>query len=905
MKLERWQQIDELFQAALEREPAERAAYLDEACGGDQALRKEVESLLKSDEQAERFIETPAFKEASHFLADHQPESMVGRAMGPYEIVALLGAGGMGEVYLAQDARLNRRVALKLLPACFTRDDERSRRFEQEARAASALNHPNIVTIYEIGQSDGTQFITTEFIDGVTLRSRITAGRIELSEALDIALQVASALAAAHQAGVVHRDIKPENVMLRRDGYVKVLDFGLAKHTVPRGIPTDTGSPTAPEVKTSAGVVMGTTNYMSPEQARGLVVDQRTDIFSLGVVIYEMITGRLPFEGETNSDVIASILHHEPPPLARYSREAPEALERIVTKALRKSREERYQTGKELVSDLRSLKQRLESQVEPERSIPPGSSNEPTIDRTAGRPMADARERHAQAGDVAARKTSSVVARHKFAFAAAAFLVATVIGLNLPQIRDRLASPGAPAPIRSLAVLPLVNLSGDPGQDHFADGMTDALIAHLCQIRTLRVISLTSSMSYKGTKKSVPEIAGELDVDAVVEGSLLRSGDSVRITARMIQAATDKPLWGQTYERDFRNVLALLSEVARAIAGEISVTVTPQTQARLASVRPSNPEAFIAYSRGRHFWNQRTEEGLRKAIEYFKEAIHKDPGYALAYDGLADCWLPQAWYAYLPAREAFPRAKEAVTKALELDDSLAEAHTTQAFINLYYDWDWAAAERGFRRAIDLNPNYPNAHHWYAEYLSLAGRQDQAIAESELARELDPNSSIINSWLGWRYHFVGQYDKAVGQIRVTLEMDPNFVPGRLVLGQAYIQKGMLKEAIAELETAATLSGGSPVYVASLAHAFAVAGRKQQALKLLDDLKELSGRRFVSSYDMALAVSGLGNKDQTLAWLQKAVEERSPRVLFVKLEPRFNALRSDSRFHDLVTRIGFPH
>ena len=482
--------------------------------------------------------------------------------------------------------------------------------------------------------------------------------------------------------------------------------------------------------------------------------------------------------------------------------------------------------------------------------------------------------------------------------------VALAVGLNVGGVRDLVRGRSTSSPIRSLAVLPLDNLSRDPEQDYFADGMTDALIDQLSKISALRVISRTSVMLYKGTKKRLPEMAHDLNVDAVVEGTVLRSGDRVRITAQLIHAATDEHLWGQSYERDLRDVLALQSDVARAIADEVRVKVTPREQARLASVHATNQEAYLAYMKGRFYWNKRTEEGVKKGIEYFEHAIQKDPGYALAYDGLADSWLPQAWYGYLAPQEVFPRAKAAATRALELDDSLAEAHATLAFINLYYDRNWTAAEREFHRAIELNTNYANAHHWYADYLSLIGRHSQAIAESERARALDPLSSIINCWLGWRYYFAGEYDKAIEKYRNTLEMDPEFVPGRWVLGQAYEQKGMLREAVAELERAVNLSGGSPVFRASLARAYAVSGRKTQALKLVDDLNELRKQRYVSSYDMALAVSGFADRHQTLAWLQRAVEERSPRALFLKVEPRLSDLRSDPGFQDLVRHVGLP-
>ena len=451
-------------------------------------------------------------------------------------------------------------------------------------------------------------------------------------------------------------------------------------------------------------------------------------------------------------------------------------------------------------------------------------------------------------------------------------------------------------------MLPLANLSGDPEQDYFVDGMTDALRQRLEGISSLRVISRTSSMHYRGSGKPLPDIARELKVDAIVEGSVLRSADRVRINVELIQAGMDRHLWSNSYERDLRDVFALQADVARTIADEIRVTLTPTDRARLARVHASNPDAYQAYSKGRFFWNKRTEEDLKKAIGFFQQAVDKDPDYALAYDGLADCWLPLAWYGYLSPSETLPHAKVAVTKALSLDDSLAEAHTSLAFVSLYYDRDWTKAEREFRRAIDLNPNYANGHHWYAEFLSLVGRHKQAIAESERARELDPLSNIINTWLGSRYFFARQYDKAIEQYRNAVEMDPNFVPAHLVLGQAYEQKGMLKEAIAEFERAVSLGGGSSVYTAALAHAFGVAGRRAEAVRVLEDLRKMAESRFVSSYDLALAQLGLGENDKAFELLSAAVQERSPRVAFLGVEPRFDGLRADPRFRELLRSVG---
>ena len=505
----------------------------------------------------------------------------------------------------------------------------------------------------------------------------------------------------------------------------------------------------------------------------------------------------------------------------------------------------------------------------------------------------------------AAAQDQKPAGRRIFVLAAAAMVVIVLlitIGLKLPGLRDTPRNRTFSGPVRSLAVLPLANLSGDPGQDYFVDGMTDALRQHLEGISSLRVISRTSSMHYRGSGKPLPDIARELKVDAIVEGSVLRSGDRVRISVELIQAGMDRRLWSNSYERDLRDVFALQADVALSIADEIRVTLTPPDRARLARVHASNPDAYQAYSKGRFFWNKRTEEDLKKAIGFFQQAVDKDPAYALAYDGLADCWLPLGWYGYLSPSATFPYAKAAVTRALSLDDALAEAHTSLAFVSLYYDRDWTKAEREFRRGIALNPNYANGHHWYAEYLTLVGRHKQAIAESERARELDPLSTIINTWLGSRYFFARQYDKAIEEYRNAVEMDPNFVPAHLVLGHAYEQKGMLKEAIVEFERAVSLAGSSSIYAASLAHAYGVSGRRVDALRVLEDLRKMAESRFVSSYDLALAHLGLGENAKAFELLNAAVLERSPRVAFLGVEPRFDGLRTDPRFRELLRSVG---
>ncbi|MGA8025859.1 MAG: tetratricopeptide repeat protein [Bryobacteraceae bacterium] len=489
-----------------------------------------------------------------------------------------------------------------------------------------------------------------------------------------------------------------------------------------------------------------------------------------------------------------------------------------------------------------------------------------------------------------------------FPRAMAGVLLSIVIAGFIIGLHERRPTQTGSGPIRSLAVLPLANLSGDPDEEYFVEGMADSLRQSLEGISALRVISRTSSMYYRGSNNALPEIARHLNADAVVDGSVLRSGNRVRINVELIQTASDTRVWGGSYDRDLKDIFVLQAEVAQKIAEEIRATLSPPDRARLARRHTPDPDAYLAYSKGRFFWNRRTEVDLKRAIVYFQQAIEDDPNYALAYDGLADCWLPLGWYAYLAPSETFPYAKVAVRKALALDDSLAEAHTSLAFVTLYYDRDWADAEREFRRAIELNPNYANGRHWYAEFLSLVGRNDEAIAESERARELDPLSNIINTWVGSRYFFARQYDKAIEQYRNAAEMDPGFVPVHLVLGHALEQKHMYQEAITELEKAVSLSGGSPVYMASLAHAYGVAGRRRQARKLFDELSNLSKQRFVSSYDLAVASLGIGETDRMFALLARAVEERSPRVAFLGVDPRFDALRNDARFKQLMIRIG---
>ncbi|MEP6923506.1 MAG: protein kinase [Pyrinomonadaceae bacterium] len=790
---------------------------------------------------------------------------VIGEKFGHYKIQSAIGAGGMGAIYRARDARLKRDVAIKILPENLTQEPAAIERFMREADAASALNHPNILTIFEIGEHDNIHFIATEFVEGQTLRQKMQNTSLHLAEILDIAVQVANALCAAHDAGIVHRDIKPENIMIRSDGYVKVLDFGIAKLTEREPPKLDPEAVTLVQTMTSPGMIIGTAFYMSPEQARGSAVDARSDIFSLGVVIYELITRGLPFSGATMSDVIAAILRSEPQPFSEIVRNVPPELESHIAKTLKKNRAERYQTMKEFVSDLKRVKQRLEFETELQRF---NSSS------------------HAFAA----------VSEISFAEQATQILPKNIFLLTR-KTRTRKA-------IDSLAVLPLVNDSGDANTEYLSDGITECIINSLSKLPKLRVVPRSTVFRYKGEEADLQEIGNALGVRAVFAGRIVQIGDSVIVKAELVDIANEAQIWGEQYRRKMTDIFTLSEEIAEDISEKLRLKLSGEDKKQLAKRYTQNTEAYQFYLKGRYFvTTKRTEEWIKKGIGYFQKAIDLDPNYALAHSGISEAYafLASSTGGWAP-RKAYPKAKAAALKALELDDALGEAHCSLGFSYLLYDWDFAAAEREFKRAIELSPNYSNAHDGYGFYLKATGRHTEAIEKCKLVQELDPLSPFAYVSLGYAYYFARDYERAINECNKAIEMDKNSTFAYRNLGLAYLQQEKLSDAIAALSNAVKYSSGGLAFESYLGFAYAIADKRLEALEVLTNLKEIGKKRYVPAYNFAMIYVGLGDFDEAFDRLEQAYEERSGFLPFLNVEPVVDCLRDDSRFSDLLKRIG---
>jgi len=823
--------------------------------------------------------------------------------LGPYEVISPLGSGGMGEVYLAEDSRLHRKLALKILPADLASDRNRMSRFNQEAMAAAALNHPHIAHIYEIGEAGGVNFIAMEYIDGDTLRHRINEG-MKLLEILEIASQASSALVAAHGAGIIHRDIKPENIMIRRDGYIKLLDFGLAKLSEPEGKTTNSDAPTKAMVNTGAGTVMGTANYMSPEQAKGIQIDARTDLWSLGAVLYEMVTGHIPFRGETSAESISLILQKEPAPLSRFAREVPAELERIVTKALTKDREERYQTAKDMLIDLRNLKRKLEVDAEIERTVAPElrHSASTTSGQSAPRTASDAVAATVPASTAPASSSAeyivSRIQQHKlFASITLVALVIGIVGLSL-----YLHARNTEVTFESIAILPFVNQNNDPNTEYLSDGIPESIINSLSQLPNLKVMSRNSVFHYKGKDMDAQTVAKELKVQAVLTGRLTQRGDGLSLSVELINAQDNSQIWGQQYNRKLADVFAVQEEMAREISEKLRLKLSGAERQQLAKHPTENLKAFQYYMQGRSYAQRRTREDINTAIRYCEKALQEDPNYALAYAGLGDSYSQLGVRSYIAPIEGRQKAEEAARKALMLDENLAEAHASLGFAFVAFaPSNFSLGDRELQRAIELSPSLAMAHQYLGISLARQGRFDESLEELLKARELDPLSSIIARQVAAPYYFKRDYARALELVRQANDLGPAFTTNWEI--GVYIKTRKFDEALAELDKAKRNRPYDPILIYSTGMVYAAQGRRAEALQIIKELEEMSGASLSEAQVMAKIYAALNEKEQALTWLERGLSTGAIGP-FYKDEPMWDPIRSDPRFADLLRRMSIP-
>jgi len=781
---------------------------------------------------------------------------MIGQTISHYKILEKLGEGGMGVVYKAHDTKLDRVIALKFLPHYLTTDTDEKERFYHEARAASGLNHANITTIYEIQEFDDQLFLAMEFVEGKTLKQLVKEDPPSIKTVLDIAIQMCEGIAVAHEKGIVHRDIKSDNIMITAKGQVKIMDFGLAKVKGATKL-------------TKAGSTLGTAAYMSPEQAQGEEVDQRSDIFSVGVVLYELLAGQLPFKGEHHAALMYSLINEEPMPLIRYNPKVTPELERIVSKALTKDKAERYQHADDLLADLRRERKQLEYARAGYVTSPTGVFTPQQI-----------------------KKKNSKL---KFIIPAVMVIIGVAVWYFMKP---------ADRSINSIAVLPFTAAASDSSLDYVYDGVTEGIINSLSKLPSLTVMSRNSVFKYKGVDVDVQEVGKKLNVSAILLGRIVRHGNDLTISAELVDATKNSHIWGDQYSRSLSDLASLQSDISKEISNQLKITLTGDQQKELAKHVTENGEAYQLYLKGRYYWNKRNRDGFEKAIQYFRQAIDKDPTFASAYAGLGDTYDLMANYFFMNPKEAVEQARAFTQKALALDPTLAEAHVTLASIAESFDWDWNTADREYAHAIELAPNYPTAHQWYGEFLEGRSHPEKAFQELSKAIELDPLAPVLYTALGNAYYTSRRYDEAIVQLRKSLEIEPDFSRAYAGIAYCYLLKGMNDSAIQAMQKAIVCSDSSIEYIANLGALYGFAGKQQEAKKILAGLLERNKREYLSPFLIGIQYLGLNDNDQAFFWLNKAIDDREPEMEYLNVDPGFDRLRNDPRFDAIVKRVGLP-
>ncbi len=860
MTPQEWERVKQIFDLALAEPPADRARFLQSQCGEDSHIRSEVERLLAEHERASGFLEPPSSDGDRFALSGSQSGGteapLIGQKISHYEIVAKLGEGGMGIVYRAFDTHLLRPVALKVLSHSALADPESNSRFLREARIASALNHSHIAHVYEIGEAGNVRFIVMEHIEGRTLAAMIREAPLDLTRVLEFALQAADAMAEAHEHGIIHRDLKPSNIMITPRGQLKILDFGLAKVHQQQSEQRDFADPSL----SRPGLVIGTTRYMSPEQVLGHDVDQRSDIFSLGLVFYEMVTGYPAFSGGTATEMMDRILHSEPEPIGALRANVPPGLERIIRKCLEKDRAKRYSSVRELYTDLLQLRE--------------------------SRPV----------------KFGSRMDARKLLSRAALKWVAAVVVLVMALVASLYLVNGRGDAIDSLAVLPLDNASGDPDTEYLSDGISESLINSLSQLPRLRVMARSTAFRYKGKQVDPRKAGRDMGVQTVFAGRMTQRGDTLTIGAELVNVGDGSQLWGEEFTQKLSKVLDLQREIASQIVEKLRLKLTGTQQQRLTKQFTGDTEAYQLYLKGRYYpANFYTADGFKKGIGYLNQAIAVDPAYALAYAGLAATYY-DASGVYLHPNEAMLKAKAAAMQALKIDETLAEAHTALAQVQAQYEWDWAEADKHYRRALELNPNLAQAHLYYGIYLADRSRSAEGIEEIKRAQQLDPLAPLTGTYLAHYYYAKRQYDQAVSECRKVFQMDSNFFLAHSVLGSVYEQQGNFMEAIAEFNQAKQLDPEQPFTLGYLGHTYAVSGQRDKAQQMIEEIERRTKLTYnVDPFAVAMIFVGLGEKDEAFAWLEKAYQERSENLLYYKDTPLLDSVRSDPRFTNLLRRM----